>query len=67
MTTVNLWDVEIATVNDATKKTEWRKIGEGLMWYQALEVRRNNKPYLTRCVRANIACSGQAAQPAARR
>ena len=53
MTTVNLWNVEIAVVNEAAKKTEWRKIGVNLMWYQVLKLRRDNKPFLTRYVRAN--------------
>lgn len=53
MTTVNIWNVEIATINEAEKKTEWRKIGVNLMWYQVLDVKRKYKGFITRHVRAN--------------
>lgn len=53
MATVNIWNVEIATINEAEKKTEWRKIGVNLMWYQVLEVKRKYKGFITRHIRAN--------------
>ena len=48
-----LWNVEINVLNIKAKKSEWRKVGENILWKKALEIRRKYRPYLTRSVRAN--------------
>lgn len=53
MTSVNIWNVEINTLNESDKTTEWRKIGVNLMWYQVLEVKRKYKGFMTRHVKPN--------------
>lgn len=43
MKTKKLWDVGVETINPDTKKTEYRIVKRGLMWFQVQEFRRNNK------------------------
>jgi hypothetical protein len=50
---INLWDVEIDTLNEANRTTEWRKVDVNLMWYQALELKRKYKGFRLRHVKAN--------------
>lgn len=53
MRTVNIWNVEINTLNESKKTTEWRKIGVNLVWYQVLDIKRKYKGFVTRHVKAN--------------
>lgn len=48
-----VWNVEINTLNEANKTSEWRKIGVNLVWSQVLELKRKYKGFMTRHVVAD--------------
>ena len=49
----NVWNVEVNVLIESIRVTDWRKIGVNLTWKQACNLRRENRPFLTRAIRAN--------------